>query len=85
METTIEHLPVELFVHILRNLEIESLSSAALVCERWGLIIDNCDVIWKDVCERECHKSYVEIDAACGYSWRVRIFNSLLISINMDI
>ncbi|XP_055521368.1 F-box only protein 48 [Leucoraja erinacea] len=65
-------LPQELILKIFSELDIQSLTNAAMTCGKWNDLIEDDDFLWRDhclttlaVCERELQR-----DQANGFSWK---------------
>ncbi|XP_059842164.1 F-box only protein 48 isoform X1 [Hypanus sabinus] len=70
-----QFLPQELTLKIFSELDIQSLSSAAMTCKAWNYLIENSDFLWRNhclttlaVCKRE-----LLCDRASGFSWKVTL------------
>ncbi|XP_072121556.1 F-box only protein 48 isoform X1 [Mobula birostris] len=70
-----QFLPQELTLKIFSELDIQSLSSAAMTCKAWNYLIENSDFLWRNhclttlaVCKRE-----LQCDRASGFSWKVTL------------
>ncbi|XP_041068278.1 F-box only protein 48 isoform X2 [Carcharodon carcharias] len=68
-------LPQELTLKIFSELDIRSLSNAAMTCKVWNDLIENSDSLWYNhcltilaVCKRE-----LQCDRASGHSWKVTL------------
>lgn len=66
-------LPQELILKIFSELDIQSLTNAAMTCGKWNDLIEDDDFLWRDhclttlaVCESELLR-----DQANGFSWKV--------------
>ncbi|XP_067900398.1 F-box only protein 48 isoform X2 [Heterodontus francisci] len=70
-----QFLPQELTLKIFSELDIQSLSNAAMTCKTWNYLIENSDSLWYNhcltilaVCKRE-----LQCDRASGLSWKVTL------------
>ncbi|XP_078412608.1 F-box only protein 48 [Cetorhinus maximus] len=68
-------LPQELTLKIFSELDVRSLSNAAMTCKVWNDLIENSDSLWYNhcltilaVCKRE-----LQCDRASGHSWKVTL------------
>uniref|UniRef100_A0A8D0BI70 F-box protein 48 n=1 Tax=Salvator merianae TaxID=96440 RepID=A0A8D0BI70_SALMN len=74
----VELFPLEVSLKIFCELDIQSLCNAAMTCQSWNRIIENCDHLWKHhcltvraVCQRE-----IDGDRGNGYSWKVTLLRN---------
>ncbi|XP_038663037.1 F-box only protein 48 [Scyliorhinus canicula] len=73
-----QFLPQELTLKIFSELDIQSLSNAAMACKTWNDLIENSDSLWYNhcltvlaVCKRE-----LQCDRASGHSWKVTLMRN---------
>ncbi|XP_022125981.1 uncharacterized protein LOC111000734 [Pieris rapae] len=55
--TTINCLPIEIFIEIFIKIDGYSLLKCREVCKKWKEAIDNTDILWQEVCRKEFKKS----------------------------
>ena len=65
-------LPPELCVNVLEQLDVTSLNNLCLTCKQWKYFIEHTDVLWKNICFKNCPAKDVLRDRVYGFTWRVR-------------
>ncbi|XP_033860089.1 F-box only protein 48 [Acipenser ruthenus] len=71
----VEILPPEISLQIFCQLDLKSLCNAAVTCQAWNHIIENCDQLWRNHCmtvRTICQKE-IDGDRGVGYSWKVTL------------
>ncbi|XP_078086502.1 F-box only protein 48 [Mustelus asterias] len=73
-----QFLPQELTLKIFSELDVRSLSNAAVTCKAWNDLIESSDNLWYNhcltvlaVCKRE-----LQYDRASGHSWKVTLMRN---------